>query len=71
MNEEPSEKIYFERFLNKYIFVSKQVGDSEYRYKGVCIELLDDKLILDDINLGPIPLTYEGLSVTGVKSNGY
>jgi len=70
MNEELSEKIYFERFLNKYIFVSKQVGDSEYRYKGICIEVLEDKLILDDINLGPIPLTYEGLSVTGVKSDG-
>lgn len=67
MNEELNEKKYFDRFLNKYIFVSKQVGDSEYRYKGVCLEVLDDKLILDDINLGPIPLTYEGLSVTGVK----
>jgi len=69
MNEEPSEKIFFERFLNRYIFVSKQVGDSEYRYKGICLEVLDDKLILDDINCGPIPLTYEGLSVTGVKDN--
>ena len=69
MNEEQNEKIYFERFLNKYIFVSKQVGDSEYRYKGTCLEVLDDKLILDDINLGPIPLTYEGLSVTGVKND--
>ena len=67
MNEEQNEKKYFDRFLNKYIFVSKQVGDSEYRYKGVCLEVLDDKLILDDINLGPIPLTYDGLSVTGVK----
>ena len=69
MNEEPNEKKYFERFLSKYIFVSKQVGNDEYRYKGRCIEVLDDKLILDDVNLGPIPLTYEGLSVTGVKNN--
>ena len=68
MNEEPNEKKYFERFLSKYIFVSKQVGNDEYRYKGRCIEVFDDKLILDDINLGPIPLTYEGLSVTGVKN---
>ena len=68
MNEEPNEKKYFERFLSKYIFVSKQVGNDEYRYKGRCIEVLDDKLILDDVNLGPIPLTYEGLSVTGVKN---
>uniref|UniRef100_A0A6H1ZY78 Uncharacterized protein n=1 Tax=viral metagenome TaxID=1070528 RepID=A0A6H1ZY78_9ZZZZ len=69
MNEEQNEKKYFERFLNKYIFVSKQVGNDEYRYKGICLEVLDDKLILDDINCGPIPLTYEGLSVTGVKDN--
>jgi len=69
VNEEPNEKKYFERFLSKYIFVSKQVGNDEYRYKGRCIEVLDDKLILDDVNLGPIPLTYEGLSVTGVKNN--
>jgi len=68
VNEEPNEKKYFERFLSKYIFVSKQVGNDEYRYKGRCIEVLDDKLILDDVNLGPIPLTYEGLSVTGVKN---
>lgn len=61
------EKKHWTRFIGKYIFVTKLVNNKTHTFRGICLEVLDDKIILDDHKDGPIPLSFDFLSVTGVK----
>jgi len=69
MDEENNEKQYWIRFLNKYIFVEKSCGQLSFNYRGVVVDVLDDKIILDDEKSGKLPLVFKNLSVTGTKED--
>jgi hypothetical protein len=69
VNEVLNERQYWEVFLNKYIYVTKYANNKTFLFKGYCIDIFDDKLILDDEKLVHIPLSFDNLSVTGVEAD--
>ena len=64
-----SEKTVWESYINKDVSLMKQVEDRTYFFKGIIIEVLDNKIILDDRKLGEIPLTLDGLSIIDIRGD--
>lgn len=62
-----NERDYWETFLGKYIYVTKDSNNKTFSFKGYCEAVFDDKIILDDDKLGKIPISFNNLSVTGVE----
>jgi hypothetical protein len=60
------EKDYWLDLLNKNVSISRYVGNYQQFYKGKIIDILEDKIILDDRKLGKIPLCFTGLSINEV-----
>ena len=60
------ERVYWERFKNKYVKLIKTSKNQDIYYSGVVIDVLDDKLIIDEIKLGEIPVSFSGLTVKQV-----
>ncbi len=67
MNDQ-TERDYWLPFLHKFVFLNKEVGNDNYLYRGEIVAVLEDKLIINDVKIGEIPLSFKGLSITGVKN---
>jgi len=67
MPEPQAEKEFYQRFLNKYVKIIKLVQRKTYFYRGFVKAVFDDKLIIDDIKLGQVPISFNELTITGVK----
>lgn len=65
--EQAEQKEYYKRFLNKFIKITKSVNKQELYYRGIVKAIFDDQLILDDVKLGEIPISYDGLTILEVR----
>jgi hypothetical protein len=61
------ERPYWENYIGKFLFVQKRQEKRILYFRGICKKVLNDKIILADIKNGDILLSFDGLSVTGVK----
>jgi ribosome maturation factor RimP len=69
--EEIHEEVYYKRFLGKYIKVVLRLEKREQYYRGQVIQILKDKLILEDRKLGQVPIPYKGLIIQDVNDKGW
>jgi hypothetical protein len=63
------EKEIWIKFLNKEISVTKCSPEKERFYKGILIDVLDDKIVLKDRKIGTILLYFDGLSIVEVEES--
>lgn len=64
--ESKTEKEYWQRFLNKYVSLVKQLKNGkDLYYNGRVVEVFEHNLILDDRKLGEIPITFQELNIIG------
>jgi hypothetical protein len=61
------EKVYWEKLILKFVRLTKTSNGKDLHYSGVIKAVFDDKIIIDEIKFGEIPLTFNGLSVREVK----
>ena len=67
MEERKIEKEYWEKFKGRKISLLKQTyrPNRDFYYNGVVVDVLDDKIILDDIKLGEIPIPFKDVTIIG------
>ena len=77
MKDEETDKILQETWsqhLGKYIYLSKKVGtdsrgDIIFRYEGKLVGVHETGIILLDKKIGRTPISFDGLTLTGVREN--
>lgn len=67
MSDVENRKISWQNLIGKFLYISKFTNLKTMTYKGTIKSVFDDSIIFTDVVIGDLPLSYDGLSVIGIK----
>ena len=66
LEKRDKEQRYFEKRINKWFKLFVTINGYQYNYTGQLLEVWDDKILLDDVKAGEVPISFEGITVLTV-----